>query len=122
MDKTITIDGKRVTFRKTGGTAMRYNMQFGRELNPDLRKIYTKISELKKIESDEDKNAAIDAFLSIETSWMYQILFTMAQQADGNITDMISWLDSFDTFNVWNVFMQLMDMLQTELTASPKNV
>ncbi len=122
MDKTITIDGKRVTFRKTGGTAMRYKQQFNRELNADLRKIFSVYKDITQISDGKDgEEAAINAFLGVETEWLYEIVFIMAQQADSTITDMISWLDSFDSFNVWYVFMQLMDMLQSEMAIHPKN-
>lgn len=120
MDKTITIDGRQVTFRKTGGTMLRYKRQFGRELYADLDKIYAALPMLEAIKTD--KEAAIHAMLGTETEWMYDIAYIMAQQADASITDELSWLDSFEDFNIWNVFMSLFDLLKAEQTASPKNV
>lgn len=120
MDKTIIIDGRQVTFRKTAGTMMRYKKQFGRELNTDLKKIYQIIPKLKE-QLENDKEAAVDAFLSIETEWMYNILFTMAKQANPHLYDVVEWLDSFETFNVWAVFFELLPMLQAEQEVHPKN-
>ena len=122
MDKTINIGGKNVTFRKTGGTALRYKRQFGRELNADLNKILTLFPSLKAMtESGTEKSAAANLLLSAETEWMYDIAFIMAQQADQTITDEIDWLDSFDDFNVWEIFFQLMPLINAEQAVSPKN-
>lgn len=121
MDKTIIIDGRQVTFRKTGGTAMRYKRQFGRELNSDLSAIYMMLPSVEK-QLKTDKTAAAVAFLGIETEWMYDILFIMAQQANPEIKNEIEWLDSFDNINIWEVFFELLPMLQKEQEVSPKNV
>lgn len=132
MDKTIIICGKPVVFRKTAGTMLRYKWQFGRELLPDLIKIYNlfptlrqyvgKTDEGKMDElSDDDKIALAQIVLGTETEWMYDIAYIMAQQADPSITDEIEWLDSFDDFNIMSIFVQLMPMLQAESAVSPKN-
>ena len=113
MDKTITISGKPVTFRKTGGTVLRYKREFGRELNSDL----AKIAALATIE-ESNKTALA---LGIETEWMYDIAFIMAQQADPSITDELAWLDSFEEFDPWAVFAQLMEMISKEQEIAPKN-
>lgn len=120
MDKTIKIDGRNVIFRKTGGTAMRYKRQFGRELNADLATIYSVLPGVKAT-IETDKFAAMTMMLGVETEWMYDILFIMAQQADPSIMDEIEWLDSFDSFNVWTIFFELLPMLQAEQSVSPKN-
>ena len=36
MEKTLTIDGRQIKFRHTGGTLMRYRNQFNSELLVDL--------------------------------------------------------------------------------------
>ncbi len=127
MDKTIIICGKPVVFRKTAGTMLRYKRQFGRELLPDLIKIYNLFPTLKQYAwktdelSDDDKIALAQIVLGTETEWMYDIAYIMAQQADPSITDEIEWLDSFDDFNIMSIFVQLMPMLQAESAVSPKN-
>lgn len=109
-------------FRKTGGTGLRYKRQFGRELFADLNKIYAAYPLFAQIKSGEaGKETAVHTLLGIETEWMYDIAYIMAQQADPTITDEIAWLDSFDSFNIWEVFMQLFDLIKEEQTASPKN-
>lgn len=127
MDKTIIICGKPVVFRKTAGTMLRYKRQFGRELLPDLIKIYNLFPTLRQYAGktdelpEDDKIALAKIILGTETEWMYDIAYIMAQQADPSITDEIEWLDSFDDFNIMSIFVQLMPMLQAESAVSPKN-
>ena len=139
MDKTIIISGQPVVFRKTAGTMMRYKRQFGRELSPDLAKIYDIIplltqytgeeaaqtEDLTQEQRDEQKKArdiaAAKLVLSIETEYMYDIAYIMAQQADPSIKDEMEWLDRFDSMNIMDVFIQLLPLIQSEQRVSPKN-
>lgn len=130
MDKTIIIGGKPVVFRKTAGTMLRYKRQFGRELYPDLMRIYDLMPMLQEYAGGKDdqeltkeqKLSLAKVFLSVETEWMYDIAYIMAQQADPTITDEITWLDSFDDLNILYLFIELMPLIQMEQKASPKNV
>lgn len=128
MDKTIIISGLPVVFRKTAGTMLRYKRQFGRELYPDLMKIYDlypvlqQYTEEKAAENTEARKIELaKVMLGSETEWMYDIAFIMAQQADSSIRDELEWLDSFDDFNIFEVFLQLMPLIQMEQQVAPKN-
>ena len=118
MDKTIRIADKDVTVRKTFGTELRYKRQFGREFQTDLRMILAMRSELTPDLANEKKAQIV---LGVETEWMYDILFIMAQQADPTITDELEWLDRFDSFNIWLVFDQIFPLLVAESKVAPKN-
>lgn len=127
MDKTVYIGGKPVVFRKTAGTMLRYKRQFGRELYPDLIKIYDLFPILRQYTDGKDemteaqKVELAKVMLGAETEWMYDILYIMAQQAEPSIRDELEWLDSFDDFNVFEIFMQLMPLIQMEQQVAPKN-
>ena len=127
MDKTIIIDSQPVVFRKTAGTMMRYKRQFGRELSPDLAKIYDVMPLLADYYdnseelTDDQKIAAAKIVLGIETEYMYDIAYIMAQQADPTITDQLEWLDRFENLNILAVFVQLLPLIQNELKIAPKN-
>lgn len=126
MDKTIIISGRPVVFRKTAGTMLRYKRQFGRELYPDLIKIYDLFPLLQEYTDSKDMSDAqkVDlakVMLGTETEWMYDIAYIMAQQADPSIRDELEWLDSFDDFNIFQIFMQLMPLIQMEQQVAPKN-
>lgn len=128
MDKTVMISGRPVVFRKTAGTMLRYKRQFGRELYPDLVKAFELVPIMERIDqkstekmTDAEKVELASVFLSANFEWMYDIAFIMAQQADPSITDELAWLDSFDDFNVYTVFIELLPMIQAEMKVSPKN-
>lgn len=125
MDKTLTISGKKVIFRKTGGTVLRYKRAFGREFNDDLQKIaslYRFAGKETDEMSDSEKSELVNAALGVETEWMYDMAYIMAQQADPSITDELDWLDGFDDFNPLEVFSELMELIYDEQKVSAKNV
>jgi uncharacterized protein YcaQ len=125
MDKTLTISGKRVVFRKTGGTVLRYKRAFGREFNDDLQKIaslYRFTEKDTETMTEAEKAELVNAALGVETEWMYDMAFIMAQQADPSITDELDWLDGFDDFNPLEVFSELMELIYDEQKVSAKNV
>lgn len=121
------IGGRPVVFRKTAGTMLRYKRQFGRELYPDLVKIYDLFPTLVQYTENEEeltqaqKMELAKVFLSAETEWMYDIAYIMAQQADPSIRDQVEWLDSFDDMNIMEVFIQLMPLIRMEQQVAPKN-
>lgn len=128
MDKTIIIDGQPVVFRKTAGTMMRYKRQFGRELSPDLAKIYEVMPLLaeyyQKNEdelTEEQKMAAAKIVMNMETEYMYDIAYIMAAQADPTIVDQLEWLDRFSEMNILQIFVQLLPLIQGEQRVNPKN-
>ena len=128
MDKTVVISGRPVIFRKTAGTMLRYKRQFGRELYPDLIKIYELFPLLEKFDvkdtdkmTTEEKAEIAGLFLRTETEWMYDIAFIMAQQADPAIRDELEWFDTFEDFNIFSVFIELLPMIRMEQAVSPKN-
>ena len=114
---------------------MRYKRQFGRELSPDLAKIYDMLplldqytnssteetEALTEEQKEARKIAAAKLVMSIETEYMYDIAFIMAQQADPSIVDEIEWLDRFDDLNILQLFVQLMPLIQGEQMVSRKN-
>lgn len=118
METTINIDGVSVRFRKTGGTAVRYLERTGRELNADLAKYFDALSGIAK---EEDKMRQGITLMQIETKWMYDFLYIMAQQADPNLPSMVDWLDLFDDFDVQQIMIALMPMIKKETQVSPKN-
>ena len=107
---------------------LRYKRQFGRELYPDLIKIYELFPLLEKFDvkdtdkmTTEEKAEIAGLFLRTETEWMYDIAFIMAQQADPAIRDELEWFDTFEDFNIFSVFIELLPMIRMEQAVSPKN-
>ena len=129
MEKTITIDGKEVSFKATGGIGYRYKAQFGREFLEDVVNLDAFVNSgterlvKKKLPSGKlvaEKVTDYDySKLSLES--MYNLLWTLAKTADENIPDPQKWLDSFDVFPVMNIYTQIQDLLGDNFKVSPKN-
>ena len=117
MIKTIQIDGKEIQFKATAATPREYRRAFGRDIYIDLTTLH---AELDKGET-----------LSVESLETFENLsFIMAMQAEGKTIerekvneDMDEWLDQFETFSIYRVIPQIMELwrLNTEQTSEPKN-
>ena len=117
MIKTIQIDGKEIQFKATAATPREYRRAFGRDIYIDLTTLY---KDMEKGES-----------LSVDSLEIFENLtFIMAMQAEGKAieretvnNDMSEWLDQFDTFSIYKVVPQIMELcrLNTEQTSEPKN-
>ena len=118
MDSTITIDGKRVMIRKTAGTMQRYKTATGREWNADIALFFAIRAQLAAAKTDEER---LSIFLKADTAWMYDAVYIMAKQASPDLPPLEEWLDSFDSFRVWDVFQQVLPLLLSEMQVSPKN-
>ena len=136
MEKTITIAGRSVTFKASGGIGYRYKAQFGREFIADVTEleefVNTGIVERIPKKNKNGKRIYIDGILQFEekTTYdftkfslesMYNILWTMAKTADDSIPDPLTWLDSFDEFPVMDIFAQVKEILQANFKIAPKN-
>ena len=117
MIKTIQIDGKEIQFKATAATPRVYRQAFGRDIYIDLTTLY---EEMEKGET-----------LSVESLPTYEnISYVMAMQAEGKTInretvneDMSEWLDQFETFSIYRVVPQIMELwrLNAEQTIEPKN-
>lgn len=123
MEKTIIIDGKSVTFKKTGGTMLAYRRQTGREFYTDLA------SFLKCAKTDDEGNIIYNSngipkidMENFSIDYMYDILHCMARAADKSVpADMLEWLDGFEEFPVIQIFIDVLPLLNAEMGISRKN-
>lgn len=122
MEQTLTIDGKRVPFRKSGATMLAYKRQTGHEFFGDLSAF------LGCIGRDKDGNVLMNDGVpavnmeKFDIEYMYQMLYVMAKAADRTIpSDLLDWLDGFEEFDVIGIFCQLLPMLASEMAVDPKN-
>ena len=122
MEQTLTIDGKKVTFRKSGATMLAYKRQTGREFFADLSAF------LDIVERDKDGKVIMNGDVpavdmsKFDIEYMYQMLYVMAKATDRTIpADLLDWLDGFEDFNVIGIFVQLLPMLAAEMAVDPKN-
>ena len=117
MEKTITVDDKELKFKATASTPRVYRQAFGRDIFTDIGTIVASYG------SEVDLPVtALDAFENIA--------YCLNSQAEGRELkresiekDMTEWLDQFDTFSIYHIFPQLMELwrLNNEQTVEPKN-
>lgn len=94
MERTITIDGRRVKFKASGLTPALYRQHHQRELFDDI----------SMLQEDQAKAAKENKGISGESLQAFErIAFTMAKQAEPEKTpdNMEEWLDSFGFLSIY---------------------
>lgn len=121
MDKIITIDGREVKFRATARTPRLYRMITNRDMIKDMNFLAKGFSDAK----DKKNEDSIMSKLSTEHLIIFEdSAFVMAKQADPDMAEKTAdeWLDTFNMFDIYEIFPQLMDLwnLNTATTAESK--
>lgn len=95
MEKTLTIDGRQVKFKSSGGNLMRYRNQFNSEF----------LADFANFTATSKDNLQNFSFASME-----RLIWVLAKTADDTIPDPQTWYDSFediDILEVWNELSEL---------------
>nr|DAL51023.1 MAG TPA_asm: tail assembly chaperone protein [Caudoviricetes sp.] len=103
MTKEIMIDGRPVKFRATAAIPRMYRIKFRRDIMQDMREIDAAV---KKAEAD-------DGGIPVQMLEVFEnVAFIMARHADPEMeaATVEDWLDQFDTFSIYAVFPQLMEL------------
>lgn len=103
MKRTITIDGKEITFVANAKTPLFYKQWVGEDL-------LVIMPQLKQ----DDPSASLDLFS--------KLAYVMARQADPEVGELDEWLDQFGIFSLYNALPQLTDMwgVENKTTVAPK--
>ncbi|MCD7751009.1 MAG: hypothetical protein LUI10_04620 [Lachnospiraceae bacterium] len=115
VTKMISIDGQEVPFRASAAVPRMYRLKFGRDIYKDLNALNKSVSE------GDEEDSGLD-MLSLE---MFEnIAYIMAKHADpqGVPQDPDEWLERFNTFSIYQVLPQLIDLwgLNTQTTVESK--
>ena len=111
--RNITIDGKEVAFKASAAIPRIYRLKFQRDIYKDITLLE------KSLDANDEENSGLDIF-SLE---MFEnIAYIMAKHADSTVpNDVEEWLDEFNTFSIYQVLPQLIELwgmnLQTESEA-----
>lgn len=114
MEKTITIDGKKVKFKSNAATPLRYKAQFGK----DYFKEILKLAPLVNIKNKKDLTGDVIAALDFEI--FYNIAWIMAKTADPTIPEPMEWLEQFDEFPMAQIIPELQGMVASNFQTSKK--
>ena len=100
--KDIEIDGQMVAFKASAAIPRIYRLKFQRDIYKDLAVLE------KSIGDGKEESSNLDMF-SLE---MFEnIAFIMAKHADPSIPDTPEeWLDNFNTFSIYQVLPQLIEL------------
>ena len=111
--RNIKIDGKEVAFKASAAIPRIYRLKFQRDIYKDITRLE------KSLDANDEENSGLDIF-SLE---MFEnIAYIMAKHADSTVpNDVEEWLDEFNTFSIYQVLPQLIELwgmnLQTEAEA-----
>lgn len=111
--RSIEIDGKEVAFKASAAIPRIYRLKFQRDIYKDITLLE------KSLDANDEENSGLDIF-SLE---MFEnIAYIMAKHADSTVpNDVEEWLDEFNTFSIYQVLPQLIELwgmnLQTEAEA-----
>ena len=103
MTKTIEIDGKPVTFRATAAIPRLYRIKFRRDIIQDMKAIQEAMDQAEKADTPIPPQL-LEVFENVA--------YLMARHADPSMTAASpeEWLDEFDTFSIYVVFPELLDL------------
>lgn len=118
VEKTLTIDGKKVTFKSTAGTLRRYRNQFGRDFFADIVKM---MPLMQLYESGIDTNELDYSILKqLDFSVFENITWALAKTADKSIPDPDEWFDSFDEFPIMEILPEIQDLITSSIQTVKK--
>lgn len=103
MIKEIEIDGRMVKFRATAAVPRLYRIKFRRDIMQDMREINEAVQK-----SASGKGPIPPRLLEV----FENVSFIMARHADPEMkeTTVEEWLDGFETFSIYTVFPELMEL------------
>lgn len=113
MEKTIEIDNKKVRFKSTAATPLRYKAQFGKDFFVDIMKL----SSLDGLNSKKIDLKKID---KLDFDVFYNIIWVLAKTADKKIPNPITWLDGFEEFPMFDIIPELQDLILSSMQTKKK--
>ncbi|SDC06264.1 hypothetical protein [Shouchella lonarensis] len=118
MEKTLEIDGRKVRFKSTAATTLRYKKQFGREYFADLLKMYPLV---KLQEQGKDiQNMEYEVMKYIDFEVLYNITWVLAKTADKSLSEPVEWLDTFDEFPLMEILPELQELIEKSVGTKKK--
>lgn len=105
MEKTLTIDGRQIKFKSSGGNMMRYRNQFNADFLADLTML----------------EAAKKDYTAFSYAAVERIIWTLAKTADSSIPDPQTWYDSFESFPFKMAFGELSELIENSTKTILKN-
>ena len=106
IEKTLTIDGKLVTFRSSASVPRIYRIKFGRDIFKDINKLE---------KAYKDKGGEDASSMEIEDLEIFEnVAYIMAFHADPTIPKTIDeWLEGFSMFSIYEILPEILELWGT---------
>lgn len=105
MRKIITVGDKAVEFKSSAAIPRIYRKEYGRDIFKDMAALSRAM--------DENKEQASE--IALESLEMFENLaWIMAKHADPQLPDVDEWLDGFETFSIYQILPELLEMWSIE--------
>ena len=123
MIKTIKIDDKDVKFKASATFALKYKSYFDKDILtiilPAMSEVLRGLDGTGIIEESKDKTEITAEFLatilenlySVEMVDILQIIWVCAKSADETIPDVVTWIDSFDEFPIFEIAVEVFKLI-----------
>lgn len=106
MELTVKISEKEVRLKSSAALPLRYKAQFGRDLFADMAKM---------------REVANGELPALDTEVFYNIVWALAKCADDKIPPVIQWVESFETFPIFEIFNQAGELVAKSMGTEQKN-
>ena len=103
VTKKIEIDGRDVEFKASAAIPRIYRNKFGRDVYKDLMTLNDAIQ-------GQDENASMLDGFSLEMFEDLAFVMYSAAHPDEHYESPDEWLDQFDTFSIYQILPQLIDL------------
>ena len=123
MEKVIKISGQDVGFKAPASLPVRYYNATGRDLFVDLQTLADGTEQVEsKLKLGKKNNEPV---FKLNKNWntmvFYGIAHTMARAYDDSVTpDLEDWIDSFESFPIFEIFGELKPLLNASLQTTKK--
>lgn len=108
ITKTVTIDGKEVTFAASAAIPRFYRLKFGRDILVDMEAIRRAMAAQRAPQKKGSQGDKMDvSTLPLEALTLFEnVAYIMAKHADkDNVPGAVDdWLDGFETFSIYQIF------------------
>ena len=138
MRKTIVINGLPCEFKSSAAIPRMYRIKFGRDIFVDLNWLRKQVEKQKQLKEELKRKAEeageefdekeFESELPIESLEVFEnIAYMMHKHGDpSQPTEIDDWLEQFETFDIYKVFPEILEMWnkenKTSSTPKKKNV
>lgn len=109
MEKTLTIDGRSVTFKATAAIPRLYRMEFGRDIMQDMRELQSAVDA-----ASHEKGPIPPKLLGVFEDMAY-LMARHARPDQVTAKSAEEWLDQFGTFSIYQIFPAIAELWQVNM-------